>query len=812
MLKIIVVCLLMTTQVNADEYFGKAVVLADNGQLQKAEEIISHQLSKSTTTQQDKLKYLALLGDVYFYKNNTIEAMKYYHNALDIAHDTKNSYQIAEQYKNIAISHSELSEFGESLRWHQKAWQQLERDNNTQGNTGLSVLLAQSSIYGYIGAFEQSMETISKAQNLASKINKLDALSDSYLRMASIQSEVKNYHASLNALQLVDTNVMNDRSSLAWYFSMYANTLIHLNQTKKSQEIINQALNYDIQWTESDINNFEILLLETYLHDGNLEQANPMLADLEQNMDNFDESWVMHFLLAKKYKLEKKHNRSFDTNIKAISLFFKHASFNQHSNNSLFFNIPQNLVEATIVDAMDVGLSQSDLIFELFYLAFLAKEPIHVKPGESESTQSQTGLKAESAVINDILFGEASLNFSDRLKLSELQDGLNQHEGFVFYLSIGDNFYSMLVTNTTISSFQLLQNTETIQNLVIKLLTQLESNNQDWSQTAHQLDDLLIQPLRQQGLEKLNSLHFVQDSNLRFLPMDLLLDEQGVLLSDRHDIAINTVKSLKKYLNTQHHSQSIEDPVKLNLIGVSEGKIELPSFWHTAYRNLNLAQNNLPSVNKELLELNQNISNSFLTLGHKATETRTKHIINEARGILHFASHGFDNPIAPAYSALVLKPDDSNDGLLQAREISKLKTQAQLVVLASCSSAKGGLSGLYGYSSGLAESFIHAGAKTVIGTLWDVKDKKTYQLMQWFYQGLSHNLTVSKALNHAKKQARLSGWNVYDWSAFILLGQTDLKLQLSSNKSNNWIYFVLITIIILMVILYSIKYRVSIEA
>ncbi len=801
MLRIITILLLFCTQIHALDSIDEIGAIVDSGQLQKAEELISQQLSNPVIVDHDKIQYLALLGDIYFYQLDFTQAKLNYQRSLSLAQSTGNVYQIAEQYKNIAISYAELSEFGESLRWHQKAWKQLEENDDLFGNTALSILLAQSSIYGYIGAFEQSMETISKAQNLAFKLNKLDALSDYYIRVASIQSEMNNYQAALNALDLVDITVMDDRSSLAWYFSIYANTLIHLNQNDKSREIINKAINFDIHWTDSNINDFEILLLETYIQDGDLEHANQLFIELKHNMKNFDDSWVMHFLLAKKYKVEKKHKLSFDTNIQAISLFFKNASFNQYSNNSLFFYIPPKLVEATIVDALDIGLSQSDLIFELFYLAFLAKEPIHVKKGNTESIHSQRELKAESAVINDILFGEASLNFSDRLKLSELQSSLKPHDGFVFYLSIGDNFYTMLVSKTTVSSFQIQQSIETIQNLVVKLLTQLESNNKDWSQTAYQLDNLLIQPLRQIGLDKLNSLHFIQDSNLRFLPMDLLLDEQGVLLSDRHEIAINTVKSLKKYLNTLNTPQSKNDTVNLNLIGVSEGEIKIPNFWHTAYRSLNLAQNNLPSVNKELLQLNEYIINSKLTMGSNATETKAKQIINKATGILHFASHGFDNPIAPAYSALVLKSDDTNDGLLQAREISKLSTQVELVVLASCSSAKGGLSGLYGYSSGLAESFIHAGAKTVIGTLWDVKDKKTYQLMQWFYQGLGHQLSASSALNFAKKQARLSGWKTYDWAAFILLGQTDLKLQIKPNKSNFWLKTILMTILFIVIVL-----------
>jgi len=301
-------------------------ILVDSGQLKKAENIISTQLIKQTIQSSERIQYLALLGDINFYEMDFVTAIKNYRQALKHANKTNNTYQIAEQYKNIAIAHAELSEFGESLRWHQKAWKQLKVNEDLTGNTALSILLAQSSIYGYIGAFEQSMETIFKAQKLATKLNKLDALSDSYLRIAANQFEVKNLHAVINALKLVDTSEMNDRSSLAWYFSLYANTLIHMNLNSQSREVINQALNHNVSWTESNINNFEILLLETHIQDGNITVAKQILNELKRHLNGFEQSWCMHFLMAKLYKVEKKHKKSFETNIKAISLFFKNSS------------------------------------------------------------------------------------------------------------------------------------------------------------------------------------------------------------------------------------------------------------------------------------------------------------------------------------------------------------------------------------------------------------------------------------------------------------------------------------------------------
>jgi CHAT domain-containing protein len=787
--------LTISFSVHSDDVSEGIIDLVNNGELQRADILTRQQLSNSQITIDDKISYLAILGDIKFYNRSYIEAIELYQRAKNSAEKNLDLKQVAEQYKNIALSYAELSEYSEALFWHQKALEILKNNNWLESEINLSISLSLSSIYGYIGAYEQSMETITSAQKLSSKLNKFDALSNSYVRMAAIHLENNNHIAAINSLKLVDTLQMNDRSSLAWYYSLYSASLIKLDQSTQAQQIIEKALNSDVYWTSDNINTFEIILLESYLQEEDIDQVNQSFNQLRKDKSRFNSSWLLHYLLAKKYKLENKHKLSFTTNISAISLFFKYASWNHHSNNSLFFEIPQGLVNATIEDAMIIGLANSDLIFELFYLAFLAKQPIQVKVGKDSSYNNTNKNLIESAVINDIMFGEASLNFSDRLKASEIQAGLKPTEGFVFYLSIDNKYYAMLVTYTTLISTQLPSNTNEVNNFVVQLISQLETHDKDWIKTAHELDDILIKPLRTLGLESLKTVHFIQDNNLRFLPMDVLIDDQGVLLSDRHEIAINTVKSLKAYLKSTRETINQENNTQLNLVGISEGKLQIPSYWVTAYRNLNLNENNLQHVNMELKQLNAKFSNTTLTMGKDATETHAKKIISDANGILHFASHGFDNAIAPAYSALVLKSDNINDGLLQAREISNLNTKAELVVLASCSSARGGLSGLYGYNSGLAESFLFAGAKSVIGTLWDVKDQKTYQFMQWFYQGLNHDLTVSKALNFAKKQARQSGWNTYDWAAFVLLGQTHLKLTLI--KKDNPGYAIILTVLLL---------------
>ena len=73
---------------------------------------------------------------------------------------------------------------------------------------------------------------------------------------------------------------------------------------------------------------------------------------------------------------------------------------------------------------------------------------------------------------------------------------------------------------------------------------------------------------------------------------------------------------------------------------------------------------------------------------------------------------------------------------------------------------------------GLAEAFLLAGAKSVVGALWEVDDSATKALMKDFYRHLGEGRDKSTALRLAKldylqRQGDLSpGF----WAAFTLVG------------------------------------------
>src|SRR5205809_7378753 len=122
--------------------------------------------------------------------------------------------------------------------------------------------------------------------------------------------------------------------------------------------------------------------------------------------------------------------------------------------------------------------------------------------------------------------------------------------------------------------------------------------------------------------------------------------------------------------------------------------------------------------------------------------------------------------------------DASDDGLLQVREIIRLKLNAQLATLSACDTGVGKLQGEEGISN-LAEAFLVAGARSVVASLWSADDTSASSLMEHFYKRLADGETVSSALRNAKLDM-LSRFgndlNPYYWAAFISVGEASTPI------------------------------------
>ncbi len=141
-------------------------------------------------------------------------------------------------------------------------------------------------------------------------------------------------------------------------------------------------------------------------------------------------------------------------------------------------------------------------------------------------------------------------------------------------------------------------------------------------------------------------------------------------------------------------------------------------------------------------------------LGRDATEERAKAVSRDTR-MLHLAAHGRVDDRFPLNSWLALSlpeaPADGQDnGLLQVWEIfERVRLDADLVVLSACESGLGQEQGGDGLI-GLTRAFQYAGARSVLASLWQVRDQATAELMVRFYRHLRSGLPKAEALRAAQ--------------------------------------------------------------
>jgi CHAT domain-containing protein len=189
----------------------------------------------------------------------------------------------------------------------------------------------------------------------------------------------------------------------------------------------------------------------------------------------------------------------------------------------------------------------------------------------------------------------------------------------------------------------------------------------------------------------------------------------------------------------------------------------------------------LPQTREEVAEIGKIVGrDAVILLGKDATETAFKKQPLDQFRVLHLAVHGFADKQYPERSALILgtDPKSSDDGLLQVREIVRLRLNAELTTLSACDTGVGKLQGQEGVSN-LVEAFLVAGSKSVVASLWSADDTFASALMDRFYQRLGEGDDTSSALRDAKLDLLAKyGDQVspFYWAAFVAVGETSTPI------------------------------------
>jgi len=273
-----------------------------------------------------------------------------------------------------------------------------------------------------------------------------------------------------------------------------------------------------------------------------------------------------------------------------------------------------------------------------------------------------------------------------------------------------------------------------------------------WKAPARQLYDLLIAPVADR-LGGNSVLAVVPDGPLRALPFAALVAADGRYLVEQ------TKLSVIPALAFSQPGGGADGDKTLNIVAASlQKEVDLPVGAFAAL---------------EGTEEEARIAVRYAAEGEFVpdfTRDRLEQALARPVDVLHLATHAAFN--GRSDRAFIV----ANGEVIRLSELREMIARSglsgdaiDLIVLSACETAVGDDEA----SMGLAGAAVQAGARSVIGSLWQVNDAGTAELMRQFYQRYAQGSSRAEALRGAQLALIEKGGTNADpniWAAFALLG------------------------------------------
>jgi tetratricopeptide (TPR) repeat protein/CHAT domain-containing protein len=285
------------------------------------------------------------------------------------------------------------------------------------------------------------------------------------------------------------------------------------------------------------------------------------------------------------------------------------------------------------------------------------------------------------------------------------------------------------------------------------------------------LYNALIKPVLKHLPEGTNEIVIVPDGSLAYLPFDILRESEN-----SSDFGQRYRLSLSPSVSVSELTSRTAAPAYESLLGFGDA-------WYKGGEygmgddNKPLPWADLTASAMELTAIMRHFSNPSILKGPDASEAKVKELSGRDElakyAIIHFACHGFFNQRDPARSGLLLSEisgrlKNGQDGNLSIEEVVLLKLNAQMVLLAACSTGMGKVERGDGMV-GLARSFMVAGAKNVGVSLWDIDEQATLDFMSRLYRYVKQEKqSFREAYYQARNHSRKEKDHPYYWAAFTM--------------------------------------------
>ena len=426
--------------------------------------------------------------------------------------------------------------------------------------------------------------------------------------------------------------------------------------------------------------------------------------------------------------------------------------------------------------------------------------------------EQEDRLEAEVSRSGASFSGAASLFHAPGELIARLQKNLDRQSAALEYWTHDDASYLWVVTSDSLHAYKLpgagklnAAARQLNDDLAAPFKTPpsspdafaaaLSASDSQFGQAAEQLGPWLLPPGAIPG--SIHTLLVVGDGPVLSIPMGALRltarsGHASLPLQDQYCIlrepSIAALLSLQQRRETGRSTELavIADPVfdadDPRLTGARRGEERAvireasDNFWSEATTVGHLTRLTWAAQEVRAIETAAGASRVHPLVGFSATADQVRSLDWSRYAVVHFATHAFLNPVQPDLSNIVLSRLDAaghpQPGALWFSDVASMHMPVDLVVLSACQTANGDPlpgEGLVG----LSWSFLIAGSRRVVGSLWDVDDAATAALMGHFYQALYHgSQSPAEALRSAQRAiANVPRWsNPYYWAGFTIEG------------------------------------------
>jgi CHAT domain-containing protein len=344
---------------------------------------------------------------------------------------------------------------------------------------------------------------------------------------------------------------------------------------------------------------------------------------------------------------------------------------------------------------------------------------------EHKKVHSQIEKDFDPANFKDSSIGDTAESRSLRNVLRDLSTQTRQKVVAVYTIVCPDTFRALVVTPDGISPVSQPVKAAALNEKALQLWGLLQSDKYDPAPLARELYSIVFKPLEGQIPPDTKTILWSLDGNLRYLPMGVLHDETGYLVSRYNHVVI-----------TRADPERLTRPVSTRWTGIGLGGSRA---YTVELQGEKISFNSLPGVGEELRAVfRQQGGSDGIIDGEVLPDDRfTKATMLAALGhrlpLVHIASHFNFRPGDEERSFLLLG-DGSVMTLKEMKSKRDLFAGVELLTLSACNTAAQQPDANGREIDGFAELAQRLGASAVMATLWPAADNSTPWLMREFYR------------------------------------------------------------------------------